>query len=200
MSFDCGNPDHDHSDDEANPIAFIMKSHAEAAAANQAAGEVMGHEIAQMLNELSQDHLVALNFMLNMIADSPKPVKGAGYFLGRVAANLEHRFGLCPGCGSKHDDASEIMNNDPNASPDETPEVNEDTIWTEIGSKKSMTFGEMELMAEYGLDDVRDMETKALLGFICVECNMRYVSIQDRMLKPVGVAGCSGCQEKAAWG
>ena len=57
---------------------------------------------------------------------------------------------------------------------------------------------ELRQMKEYNLDDVRDVDTHELYGFICLNCQMRYPTIESRMDK--GVEGCDGCHHKAKWG
>lgn len=61
---------------------------------------------------------------------------------------------------------------------------------------------EREMMALYGLDDLWEqgetIDDVSFAGFICKNCKLRYVSIQDRMLKPVDE--CQGCFNKAAHG
>jgi hypothetical protein len=63
----------------------------------------------------------------------------------------------------------------------------------------------LALMELYHLDDLRDEETNALLGFICTgiegmkePCGMRYPTIADRMLHPPET--CSGCFVRMANG
>lgn len=34
----------------------------------------------------------------------------------------------------------------------------------------------------------------------CRDCDLEYVSLNDRMVKPPGASGCHGCQQKSAWG
>lgn len=64
---------------------------------------------------------------------------------------------------------------------------------------------DQENMKKYHLDDLRDEDTGELLGFICTgidgvrsPCGVRYVSIEDRMLRDP--EHCSGCFIKAAHG
>lgn len=49
-------------------------------------------------------------------------------------------------------------------------------------------------MIEYGL--IRDVDGK----LFCKNCQAIYSSLDDRMLRPPGAAGCPGCQQKAKWG
>lgn len=67
-----------------------------------------------------------------------------------------------------------------------------------IGQKGLMTAELISDMNEYFLDDLRDEDTGAILGFICVKCGMKYPSIEDRKLKRPDE--CSGCFQKSMWG
>lgn len=64
--------------------------------------------------------------------------------------------------------------------------------------KSASTKGEvieipLELMERYGLE-IKN-------GYLyCIGCGTRYISLDDRMLRPAGPAGCKGCAEKAKWG
>jgi len=57
---------------------------------------------------------------------------------------------------------------------------------------------ELKQMKEYNLDDVRDIDTHELYGFICLNCGQRYPTIEDRMKRRPDE--CSGCFQKAKWG
>ena len=61
-----------------------------------------------------------------------------------------------------------------------------------------LTEEQLRQMEEYNLDDVRDIDTHELYGFICLNCGMRYLTIEARMEQPVD--GCQGCFHKAKWG
>lgn len=68
-----------------------------------------------------------------------------------------------------------------------------------------LTETEKRFMTLYHLDDLRDEDTHALLGFVCTgingmkePCGMRYPSIEDRMLNEPEY--CSGCHQKMAHG
>lgn len=63
-----------------------------------------------------------------------------------------------------------------------------------------LTPTQLAQMAEYNIDDTYNQDTKEFMYFACLNCGMQYPSIEDRMLKPPGVEGCSGCQQKAKWG
>lgn len=166
--------------------------------------EVASHEINRLLSELSIEQLRALDFLLIGIANAGEPGRIASYMAGRSTQMLETRFNICAACNKDH--AAELLKSEPVA--DDIPphiearrrmEANE-IVFTAQGSKEPMTPDEVVLMMEYNLDDARDGETNALLWFVCTNCGMQYQSIQDRMLKPSGIEGCSGCIQKTKWG
>jgi hypothetical protein len=78
------------------------------------------------------------------------------------------------------------------------PEVYVDETSELIGQKGLLSHQLLEKMEEYNLDDLRDEDTGAILGFICTKCGMKYGSIADRMLR--APSDCHGCQVKSAWG
>jgi hypothetical protein len=61
-----------------------------------------------------------------------------------------------------------------------------------------LTKKQLAQMKEYNLDDVRDIDTHELYGFICLNCGMRYPTIAERMKK--SPEECEGCFYKAKWG
>jgi hypothetical protein len=116
---------------------------------------------------------------------------------------MHHRFGVCAACGENHE--SQMVSLGPKV---ETPpwvdarraHEHHEIGWTQLGSVGPLTEAEQKLMDEYGLDDVREEGTMKLLGFICLNCKMRYQTIQDRMIEKPGVEGCDGCMQKAKHG
>jgi hypothetical protein len=174
--------------------------------------DVAAHELNRLIEELGEDQLRVLCMMIDSIAISQEPIRTAAYLSGRITQAQQHRFGICAACDKNHD--KELLGDDhqpipPSANAPEPPPnvavrrslpVVEEMPFTPIGSKLPLALHESKLMAEYGLDDLRDAETDQLIGFICKNCEKKYVSIADRMLEPPGVKGCDGCQHKAKWG
>lgn len=67
-----------------------------------------------------------------------------------------------------------------------------------VGQKGLMTEDLVKKMVEYNVDDLRDEDTGAIIGFKCLGCGMNYQSLEDRMLRAPD--DCHGCQHKSAWG
>lgn len=62
-----------------------------------------------------------------------------------------------------------------------------------------------EMALQYGVEDAWEQpadgeEVVKFVGWQCNNCGMMYPSLQDRMLKEPGLAGCTGCVQKTKWG
>lgn len=182
------------------------------------------HQIAALFNEMSKEHLFALRMVLSGLANAETKSEAkqlASYYEGIAAAKLEHRFGVCPGCGLSHEE--ELFGSEKTAEADgvekEGIEVLADGVMRQSllmegeavqpslfvdpdprEAPAELQPGDLERMEEYNLDDVRDEDTLKLLGFICKGCGLRYQSIEDRMRREAGAEGCNGCIQKAKWG
>lgn len=66
--------------------------------------DLASHQITGMIGELSQDHLRALRSMMSVVKDSHTPAATAGVYAGYLAAEMNHRFDICPSCGVNHQD------------------------------------------------------------------------------------------------
>lgn len=174
------------------------------------AHEVAAHDIGRLFDELSEDQLRAVTYILDGISSSSDPTKISGYLSGRATQAMQHRFKICAACNRNHEE--ELLNPPPpEPVPDDKPETPphvearrkleaNEVMFTPIGSQAAIIGDELALMHQYQLDDARDAATGKLLYFVCTGCEMQYQSIQDRMLKEPGVEGCSGCVQKAKWG
>lgn len=168
------------------------------------------HAINRLMDELDEDQFSALMLLFDSIAMAREPIRVAAYLSGRITQRAQERFGICAACNKNHDkEAEELLA--PAApvekvEPDEKPpfvqarEKSDEVFFTQIGSTEMLTPRELELMNEYGLDDLREEGTGKLVGFMCLNCKMKYVSIQDRMVSEPGEANCTGCVHKTQWG
>lgn len=163
------------------------------------------HAINRLMEELDEDQFGALMLLIDSIAVANNPVRIASYMSGRITQRAQERFGICVACNKNHDkEAEELLA--PVAPKDDVPpfvearEKSDEVFFTQIGSTELLTSREIELMHEYGLDDLREEGTGKLVGFICVNCKRNYPSIQDRMVNEPGVENCSGCVHKTRWG
>lgn len=69
----------------------------------QAAHNSATHDVNRLWDELTEDQLRAVEFMLDGIATDDQPVRIASYFAGRVSAFMQQRFRICSACGRDHD-------------------------------------------------------------------------------------------------
>jgi hypothetical protein len=184
------------------------------------------HDVHRMVKEMPEPHLVTLKGLLNIMAQTTQSIQAA-FLEGVLVAACENRFGICPACGIKHDAEFDHLLNatreqmqaegeigapnqavgqaqaqehqagpQPGQATDDSPPARPDD------DDLRTTFA---LAEEYGLSYYPPGSPAVLdglkpPGWSCDNCGAQYVSPQDRALKPKGVNGCSGCQQKAAWG
>jgi len=167
---------------------------------------VSAHELNRLLHELPIDQLKTLEMLIDWLAMAEEPGRIASHMSGRITAVLEARFNICAACGKNHDKDLENLASDkpvevpPHVQARRAVDAQSEVTFLEKGSTEPLSAQELQLMQMFGIDDLREEDSGALLGFICLNSEMHYQSIQDRMLQPPGVEGCSGCQQKARWG
>lgn len=204
----------DHNDGEQQFFGFPVPAEMMAdMRARQARIEMhyisASHQIASLYEELSKDHLLALRMMLSGISNASSDGEArrlAAYSEGVAAATLTQRFDVCSGCGENHDEPflkEAGIGDEPKMEPSAPASMGADQMTLfdmrpEVHA--DLQPGDLEKMREYNIDDLRDESTLRLLGFVCLGCGQQYPSIEDRAKRPAGVEGCSGCQQKAAWG
>lgn len=148
--------------------------------------ETMKHDVYNFIDNLPREDFAIFQLIIHTLADEEEDGSYAKFLSGYLLATRKARFGICPGCGQDHDkQVEEVLGN------------HDSTVPTEPYILSEEDFADME---KYNLDDLRDEDTHDLLGFICKNCGMRYVSIADRKLRPPGVDGCNGCQLRSAHG
>lgn len=188
------------------PLTEEMRAHLEQ---QNMAIESYRHDVQRLFDELSKEHMMTLRTMLNqftMEGDS----RLTSYYEGVVAATIAHRFDVCGGCGENHAD---VLLQERDGQSGRTVRTDspigkalkiDGFLPAQDGDKPLSTadlgFTDEQLanMEKYNLDDVRDEVTLELLGFICKGCGLRYVSIEDRMLRAPDA--CHGCYLKSAHG
>jgi hypothetical protein len=164
------------------------------------------HAVKQMLNNLSADDLKALDMLLVTCFSEVN----IGYFRGQITQLLEKKYEVCP-CGVNHEE--EFKTDQP-----KTESVSKDDRLIE-GMPEDMklpkdfatdyvTLPDNEVV-EIGsprFNKLLDLYNLTLTGddtgrtfYRCI-CGVDYQSLPDRMLRPPGVEGCSGCQQRSAWG
>lgn len=176
------------------------------------ARQTVRHDMFAFLESLDEDQSKQFSLLVRTFAND-EDGSYAKYIDGYFSALRERKFGVCPGCGVNHDEVPEDMRpNEPSAdyvqgvSDDikvEAEEIKNDLQIeaARVGTHYVLTEFDQQHMEEYNLDDLRDEDDRAtLLGFVCLGCGMRYISIADRMLRPPGIEGCNGCQLKSGHG
>lgn len=174
------------------------------------------HAVRMLLEDLSQDHLKALDLILVAVMEHPD-YNGA-YFRGQITQLLHIKHDVCP-CGLDHDPTKALQLPEitrpgaPEQPNQETelkgrpiedihiPDLDRQVITTpdneivEIGSERWD-----QLLSDYTLLPVWAEGGERIVYLQCTGCGAQYFSIQDRMLKPAGPEGCDGCIQKEKWG
>lgn len=161
------------------------------------------HSVQHLFDELNKEQLLTLRWILhNVRADESGQL--ASYYEGQLANMLHQKHNVCPGCGKDH--AEEFLDNPASGVSTESVNANTERVKAETTADiahfgpSALTDEQRGNMDEYNIDDAWDEETGKFLGFVCLGCGLKYQSIEDRMLKPPGVEGCSGCIQKAKFG
>lgn len=168
------------------------------------------HSLARMFDSFNKEQLETFRTMMHgllQISDGPVQANLALYE-GMIVGILHSKFNVCLACNRDHDEVM-AQQMEAQALQEETPPAMDGgdpfkpaqpTADLQIDQVGILSDAQLAAMEEYNLDDVRSAEDGRLLGFICINCGMRYVSIEDRMRRPTGKAGCSGCVNKEKWG
>jgi hypothetical protein len=172
--------------------------------------EDYSHAATSLFDALSEEQLMSLSSIMHNIALSGKGKGRAvpAYYEGILCGILHIKYGVCFGCGKNHDREMQSAMTDSldkfNAGKtlEDTSEYEEPPLPylgdLRIGETGQLSLAQMHNMEVYNLDDVREEGSNVLLGYICKGCGLRYVTIEDRMLKEPG--DCSGCIQKNKWG
>lgn len=150
------------------------------------AGQVTRQSISRFFQELSEDQLNTFKLILNMCSSSEG---AAPFYEGLAAGVLAHKFNRWPGW---NDEGASMVafEFDPNGSTLEATEVpivegDKPTEWyTQKCNEYNVTASDST-----GDDKVT-----------CKGCGTEYVSLDDRMLRPPGIEGCSVCVQRQKWG
>lgn len=138
--------------------------------------EANAHETRHFFDSLDEGQLRKLSGLFQACYQSDGDA--SQYFIGIIAGMLDQKFKVCLACGRNHD--AELKDFAP-AEEEELPQKRaaEETI---------------ELMKQY------DVEILISGSLVCKNCETPIASLEDRMLRPPGTAGCPGCVEKEKWG
>lgn len=170
------------------------------------------HAIKQLLDGLNEEQLRALDLLLANCGDA----RTVMFFRGRIEMLQQIKFDICP-CGTNHDDELAEMGThekpptQPNTATEHKGRVIEDVPLPD-GQVVDMSLpddGEEldALMVEYAVEanplhggDMLKHAPMVASPFRCSNCGIGIASLEDRMRRPKGIEGCSGCQQKSAWG
>lgn len=153
-------------------------SYEEFTAMQRMAGQQNAHAIMEALSTLNEEQLVALKGVLMFTNENPHT---NGYFQGIISQILQKTYNICPGCGVNHDEV-----------PPEWSEQEESNSAEKASTEVSVDV----LMEEYNVVPYTGIDDQVQ----CKGCGLVSPNIEDRMLRPPGVKGCEGCQNKAKWG
>ena len=167
------------------------------------AAQVTRNEVDRFLEEAPIEDIVTVRTLIRTVAAD---ASAASFFDGIIYSRLR-REGRCTKCGGPEHDhelfaqqQSEQESEQPEEQPLPLAELSQDALekLSEATDGEMLTATDRANMATYNLDDLRDEDTHELLGFICLNCGMRYPSIEDRMRRAPDE--CSGCFMKSAHG
>lgn len=177
------NNEHDH---EGHAFVFPLqfgptKEQVEQARMNN---EANAHETRQFFDSLTAEQLKKLNGLFAMCYTSEGDA--AQYFMGIISGFLDQKHKLCLACGKNHDEELHKF------APVEESKVSPTPVQSDKPVQDAAE--RFRLMDEYGLYEPSSGR------FACRNCGTMYVSLEDRMLRRPGKAGCSGCIEREKWG
>lgn len=131
-----------------------------------------------LIETLSPRELGVLYEMLVCMAELKDPAEYINYVMGQASMVLRLKHNSCV-CGEDHN--SEILDETRAKMAAEKVESNDAS-------------DDEAAMREYNLR--KDPDGR----LYCQGCGLRYVSLEDRMLRAPGTDGCHGCQLKSAHG
>lgn len=132
------------------------------------------NEVTHFMDDLSPMQLGSFIKILYSIVDSNAGALYIHNLLGQATTVQRLKNKRCA-CGEDHD--AKVIENEK----------------TKLELERSLENDE-PAMKEYNLIRREDG------SLVCRGCGMGYVSLDDRMLRRPGVDGCSGCQQKSAFG
>ena len=137
------------------------------------------------LEKQSDEELMLIERMLLAALDSQHYV---GYMRGQIDMLRERKFSVCR-CGTNHEkEASDALGE---AAEAVSTEVVENAANVADEPEEDTEF----LMAKYSVQVVpSDLEEHYPTKYRCSVCFTPIVSLEDRMRRPPGTPGCSGCK------
>lgn len=139
------------------------------------------HQVQEYLTKQDKDDLLVLRRIIVMCNGEL-----SAHFAGLISAILLTKHDVCM-CGQSHGTEQDIL------APSSEPVVRDPA---QPDRSRQSLMDEYELV-ERGVPTFENPEAKIL---VCGNCGTQVASLEDRMLRPPGVKGCEGCQNKAKWG
>lgn len=160
-----------------------------------------------LIQDLKSEDLATVSHILaGTVTDAPP----AAYWIGRIEQELITR-GVCESCGLDHD-AAELSALAGELFPTETIVKEEQPVadkpeWVQPELDLDGTNDEVDTHEPSSLDfdmekwNVRPIYPGSPFGEVeCRDCGWASVNLKDRMLRPPGIDGCPGCQDRSAHG
>lgn len=147
----------------------------------QMQSEQTAHDIRDLFTTLTEHQLRILRTLIRTMDGNSS---ACGYYAGVTSSALSSRFGVCLGCGKKHDDELKEMSGQ--------SEPAKHVHWADFVA--SLDSEMLDNLSKYHMNLIPD-EWPVVA---CARCGHRYPSIQDRMLRKPDE--CATCVQKAKWG
>jgi len=165
------------------------------------------HSIEEVWQSLTaeQQYTIAgwFNYLANSSADQVRC--NLSYTAGSLYRLSAQGSSKCIVCDKNHDE--EIEGLLPPATDQVAPEHEHHThVKTQSSEQDAAAAAAYEESQRIIAEHEANVEKWGLVqdfekgGFKCASCGMPYPSLEDRMLKPPGIDGCHGCQQKSATG
>lgn len=163
------------------------------------------HALDEFLKSLDKDQLTALHMLVTTSDDK----ESSSYWRGQISMVLNLKYDVCP-CGTDHDaelDAAfQPKDEPPTHAPNQTDTLDGRPI-EDVELPGEVVDGEptglaeyMDLCEKYNVEPLGDPRDNAVTKVKCKGCGIENPSLDDRMLRPPGIEGCTGCQQQSAWG
>lgn len=162
------------------------------------------HMLEEAWQALNYEQLYAVAKWMALTADSGNASRNLAYHAGSLFRLAADKSTKCMVCDKNHDEEVKSLLNTPGdgstlvADGETEPHPPTDEP---VGSDLSYE-DTQRMIAEHEANVTLYRLTQNFDrgGFNCTGCGMYYLSLEDRMLKPPGIEGCSGCQWKSGHG
>lgn len=135
----------------------------------------------RFVSDLTKDQLKTFIEMLQCF-DGETGTGYINFMMGRSATIMEIKHNSCPGCGEDHFSVGSL------------DETRKQLLQEGVIKEKSPVKDDRDpAMIEYGMVIINGQ-------LQCEGCGLHSVSMEDRMLRSPKEDGCSGCQQKSAFG